>query len=178
MFTTSFTPPLYSSVHDQLPPPFGEISNSLRASNLAWLPPTVHSNYSERLWLHARAFLVALGNRPGWPGELKFKQLRTCLTYASSTYASSFAYASAKTRIQRCPCNCRWNLAVLYGWKPYDIWQRSRHCGGRLIANSWSSCSQAYGFAIITMYSWWQSGEIGCAYEFEISPKGGGSTEL
>jgi len=26
------------------------------------------------------------------------------------------------------------------------------------------SCSQAYGFATITMYSWWQPGEIGCAY--------------
>ena len=32
---------------------------------------------------------------------------------------------------------------------------------------SWTasgSYSQAYGFASITMYSWWQSGEIGCAY--------------
>ena len=47
-------------------PPFSErskISNSVRASNLAWLPPAVHSNYSERLWLHAWTFLVALENR-------------------------------------------------------------------------------------------------------------------
>ena len=53
-------------------PPFSErsrILNSVRASNLAWLPPTVHSNCSERLWLHARTFLVALGNRLSWPGE-------------------------------------------------------------------------------------------------------------
>ena len=55
--TTSFTPPLWRD------------SNSLRASKFAWLPPTAHSNYSERLWLHARTFLVALENRPGWPGE-------------------------------------------------------------------------------------------------------------
>ena len=26
------------------------------------------------------------------------------------------------------------------------------------------ACSQAYGFATITMYSWWQSSEIRCAY--------------
>ena len=65
-------PNLYTHLHDQLHPPFGErceISNSLRASNLAWLPLTVHSNCSERLWLHARAFLVSLGNRLGWSGE-------------------------------------------------------------------------------------------------------------
>ena len=33
------------------------------------LPLTVHSNCSERLWLRARTFLVALKNRLGWPGE-------------------------------------------------------------------------------------------------------------
>jgi len=27
-----------------------------------------------------------------------------------------------------------------------------------------SCCSQAYGFATITMYSWWQLSEIGCEY--------------
>jgi len=26
------------------------------------------------------------------------------------------------------------------------------------------SYSQAYGFTTITMYSWWQPGEIGCEY--------------
>jgi hypothetical protein len=46
-----------------------KILNSLRASDLAWLPPTVHSNCSERLWLRARTFLVAIGNRLGWLGE-------------------------------------------------------------------------------------------------------------
>ena len=42
-------------------------------------------------------------------------------TYVSSTYASSFAYASAKTQIQCCLCNCRRNLAISYGWEPHDI---------------------------------------------------------
>ena len=53
-------------------PSFSErskISNSVRASNLAGLPPTVHRNCSERLWLHAGTFLAALENRVGWPGE-------------------------------------------------------------------------------------------------------------
>jgi len=36
------------------------------------------------------------------------------------------------------------------------------------------SYSQAYGFASITMYSWWQSGEIGCAYRICNSLRGGG----
>jgi hypothetical protein len=42
---------------------------------------------------------------------------------------------------------------------------------------SWTasgSYSQAYGFASITMYSWWQLGEIGCPYRICNSPKGGG----
>jgi len=45
-------------------------SNSLRASNFAQSPPTLRGNCSERLWLHARAFLVVLENRLGWPGEV------------------------------------------------------------------------------------------------------------
>ena len=55
--------------------PFGErskISNSLRASDLAWLPPTVHGNCSEWLWLHAKTILVALENYSGWLGELSW----------------------------------------------------------------------------------------------------------
>ena len=54
-------------------PPFGEgskILNSVHASDLAWLPPTVHSNYSKRLWLHARTLLVALENYFSWLREL------------------------------------------------------------------------------------------------------------
>ena len=35
-------------------------------------PPTVHSNCSKRLWLHARAVLVTLENYSGWPGELSW----------------------------------------------------------------------------------------------------------
>ena len=48
--TTSFTPP------------FGErskILNSLRAPDLAWLPPAVHSNCSEAVSLAARTLLLA-----------------------------------------------------------------------------------------------------------------------
>jgi hypothetical protein len=79
--TTSFTPP------------FGEgskISNSLRASDLAWLPPTVHGNCSEWLWLHARAILVALENYSGWLGESNQSNLELA-TYASLIYASLFS---------------------------------------------------------------------------------------
>ena len=128
MFMTSFTPPFGES---------SKISNSLRASDLAWLPPTLDSNCSERLWLHLRTILVALENYSGWPKELSWlargvglKQLRTCLTYASLTYASSF---SLFCLCLHCLHNCRWNLVISYGWEPHDIWQRSRHCW-RLIA--------------------------------------------
>jgi hypothetical protein len=155
---------LYSDVHDQLPPPpFSECSkilNSVRASNLA-------SSCSERLWLHARTILVAMENYSGWLGELSWlargvelKQLRTCLAYASSTLRFlflSFAYASTKRE-----CNAVSTIAD-------ESWQYRR--GGNLTIltkittlQKQSSCSQAYGFATITMYSWWQPGEIGCAY--------------
>ena len=56
---------LQGCVRPASPPPFSErceISNSVPASNLAQLPPAVHSNCSERLWLHAKTFLVALEN--------------------------------------------------------------------------------------------------------------------
>jgi hypothetical protein len=126
---------LYTHLHDQLHPPFGErceISNSPRASNLAWLPPTVHSNCSEWLWLHARTFFGCPGESPWLARRIIFFRRRT-LPLLPLNYASVVA---AKTRIQRCLCNCRWNLAIPYGWKPHGIWQRSRYYGGRPIANS------------------------------------------
>ena len=142
-------------------PPFSEgskILNSVRASNLAWLPPTVYSNCSERLWLHARAVLVAMENYSGWPGESNSELAwRRSPTHISSTYASSFAYASAKTRIQSCLRNCRWNLAMSYRWKLTILTKIAT-------LQKQSSCSQACGFATITVYSWWQPGEIRCAY--------------
>ena len=49
-------------------PPFSERSE-FGTRIFAWLPPAVHSNCSERLWLHARTLLVALENRVGWPGD-------------------------------------------------------------------------------------------------------------
>ena len=114
--TTSFTPP-----------PFGErceIVNSVRVSNLAWLPPTVDSNYSEWLWLYARTFLVTIENRLGWPGESNW---RHTLPLLPLNYASHYSRQNANTTLslQR----YWWNLAVSYGQKPYDIWQRSRHYG-------------------------------------------------
>ena len=75
MCTTSFHPPFSEC---------SKILNSVRVSNLA-------SSCSERLWLHARTILVAIENYSSWLGELSWlargvelKQLRTCLTYASS----------------------------------------------------------------------------------------------
>ena len=83
MFTTSFYPSFSEC---------SKILHSVRASNLAWLPPAVHSNCSEWLWLHARTIF-------GCPGELfwlarrikleqfirfEVKQLRTDMTYALS----------------------------------------------------------------------------------------------
>ena len=57
---------LYSYVHDQLPPPSSKslFRYGTRACSIA------HSNCSERLWLYARAILVALENYSGWLGEL------------------------------------------------------------------------------------------------------------
>ena len=43
----------------------------------------------------------------------------------------------------------RWNLAISYGWKPYDIWQRSRHYGGRPIANR----GVRYDCSIVTTFN-------------------------
>ena len=61
MCMTSF----YSDVHDQLPPP----SENLRKILFRFGTRVV---YSERIYLHARAFLVALENYSGWPGELSW----------------------------------------------------------------------------------------------------------
>ena len=69
---------------------------------------------------------------------------------------------AAKTRVQRCLCR-----------EVDEIWQY--RTGGNLMTfnqdhgtaeeglQKQGSCSQAYGFATITMYSWWKSNEIGCA---------------
>ena len=106
-----------------------EILNSVRVSNLAWLPSTVDSNYSERLWLHARTFLVALVNRVGWPGESNWKHTLPLLPL---NHASAVAAKTPNTTLS--PQRGQWNLAILYGWKPHNIWQISRHGGGRPIA--------------------------------------------
>ena len=153
---------VYICMHIQLgarpasTPPFSEGSkflNSVRASDFAWLPPAVHSNCSERLWLHARTFLVALENRVRWPGESNWR--RTPSLFPFSTYASIVA---AKTRIQRC-LQLPMKFGNIVRVETSRYLTRSRHC-----RHGEGSCSQAYGFATITMYSWWQPSEIGCAY--------------
>ena len=153
LFTTSFHPPLQASCDFCTP------------FNFAWSPPTVHSNCSERLWLYARAILVVWEKRARllpFNDLLKFLpspprlhlRLRLCCGLTTA----------AKTRIQRS------NLVLSYGWKPHDIWQRWRYCGAW---TAWSSYSQARAFATIAMYSWWQSGAIGCVPNLK-SRSGGG----
>ena len=145
--TTSFTPPFSER---------SGILNSVRASNFAWLPPAVHSNCSEwtqgLFWLPWRIILVGQGSRievtQNLP-DVRFLDIRFLVL--------SFAYASTKRE-----CNAVSTIAD-------EGWQYRR--GGNLTIltkittlQKQSSCSQACGFATITMYSWWQPGEIGCAY--------------
>ena len=106
-------------------PPFSErskISNSVRASislDCHQLYIAIVANgcgYTQGpFWLPWRIILVGREN-----------QIQNLLddappTYVSSTYVSSFAYASAKTQIQRCLCNCRRNLAISYGWEAESL---------------------------------------------------------
>src|SRR6266705_2997087 len=95
----------------------------------------------------------------GCPGELfwlargivlgvEMKQLRTCLTYASSTHASSlfFARAHSKTLSLQLPMkfsNIVWVETSRYLIKITTLRK----------ADLEDSYSQAYGFATITMYS-------------------------
>jgi hypothetical protein len=104
---------------------------------------------------------VATRNCPSWPGESN----------------SEFAYVSIRGVTTP---NTRQNNAV--STIADEIWQY--RTGGNLTIfgkhhdtaeadrrQKQGSCSQAYGFATITMYSWWQLSEIGCASEFEISQR-------
>ena len=132
-------------------PPFSEcskFSNSVRASNLA-------SNCSERLWLHARTILVAMENYSSWPGEsnpelawrrspnVRFLNVRFLFCLRLSQNANT-------TLSLQFPSN-------VVPVETYDVDEDHT-------LQKQSSCSQACGFATITMYSWWQLGEIGCAY--------------
>ena len=104
--------------------------------------------------------MVALENRLSCPGDLLWLARRTKLkryTSSSPLLPHNYAYlVAAKTRIQHCLCR-----------EVDEIWQY--HTGGNLTIfdedhDTAGSCSQAYSFATITMYSWWQPSEIGCAY--------------
>ena len=72
-------------------------------------------------------------------------------------------------------------LRAARGTAIISLTQRSRHCGGKPIANtsnspgSGGSYSQAYGFATITMYSWWRSSEI--EWRTKIAARLGGGVE-
>ena len=57
----------------------------------------ITSNCSERLWLHARTFLVALENRLRWPGESNWR--RTLYLLPFSTYASIYGCQNANTTL-------------------------------------------------------------------------------
>ena len=89
----------YSDVHDQLPPPFGEGSkflNSVRASNLAWLPLTVHSNSSEAVCLAARTLLL---HRRDLRQYRKFPPVRYC--QISSAIAETALYSRSGRGISK-----------------------------------------------------------------------------
>ena len=134
-------------------PPFSEgskISNSLRASNLTWLPPTVHSNCSERLWLGCP------GEPPWLARRIKSKQLGTCLTYASSF--SLFCLCLRQNT------NTMLSLQLPMKFDNIVRVEPSRYLTKiTILRRKAGSCSQAFGFTTITMYSWWQPSEIGCA---------------
>ena len=110
------------------------------------------SCHGELFWLARGTILVGQGSRieatQNLP-DVRFLDIRFLVL--------SFAYASTKRE-----CNAVSTIAD-------ESWQYRR--GGNLTIltkittlQKQSSCSQACGFATITMYSWWQLGEIGCAY--------------
>jgi len=104
-------------------------------------------------------FLVALGNRLGWPGESNSSEdvrflfsplIMPPLWPPRREYNAVSAIADEIWQYRT-----GGNLTIFD--KDHDTAEegRSRTASG--------FCSQAYGFATITVYSWWQSGEIGCA---------------
>ena len=68
----------------------------------------VNSNCSERLWLHARAFLVTLENRLGWPGELSWRRAFPLfpLNYASVVAAKTQITTGVEAH------GCMWRCSV------------------------------------------------------------------
>ena len=94
----------------------------------------------------------------GCPGELFWlvKQLRTCLTYASSF--SLLAMPPPKREY-----NAISTIAMKFG---NTVWVKTSRYFDKdhATADREDSCSQAYDFATATIYSWWQSSEIGCVY--------------
>ena len=102
--------------------------------------------HGELFWLARGAVLVGQGSRikvtQNLP-DVRFLDIRFLFL--------SFTYASAKREYS--------TVSAIAD----EIWQYRR--GGNLTTlQKQGSCSQAYGFATITMYSWWQPGEIGYAY--------------
>jgi hypothetical protein len=109
--------------------------------------------------------LVALENYSGWPGESnwsKSEELRTCMTYAVFLSFLPMIPPEREYNTISAIADEIWqyrtggNLTIFN--KDHDTAEEGRS------RTALGSCSQAYGFATITMYSRWQPSEIGCAY--------------
>ena len=129
----------YSFVDGQLPPPPKASCDFCTPFNFAWLPPTVHSNCSERLWLYARAILVIWEKR-AW--LLPFNNLLKFLPPPAYTYAYAYVVdlqqlLKRKYSAQICHYRRGGNLMIFD--KDDDTVEREQ---------LWSSYSQAWNF-------WW-----------------------
>ena len=108
--------------------------------------------HGELFWLARGTVLVGQGSRIEATQNLpnvRFLDIRFLFL--------SFAYASAKREYNA--------VSAIAD----EVWQYRRGGNPTILTKitalqKQSSCSQAYGFATITMYSWWQPSEIGCAY--------------
>jgi hypothetical protein len=145
------------------PPPFGEIQ--IRYAHP--ISPGCHQLYvvivangcgytQGPFWLPWRIALV------GWENRIEAMKKLPDVRFLFSSLTTP-PFMAAKTRIQRCLCRevggiwqCRMGRNLMTFDKDHGTAEEG--------LQKQSSCSQAYGFATITMYSWWQPGEIGCAY--------------
>ena len=120
--------------------------------------------------------MVALGNRLSWPGE------------SNSSEDVRFLF-SPLTTPPLWPPKREYNAVSAIA---DEIWQY--RMGGNLtifnkdhdtaeegrsqVRQKQSSCSQAYGFATITMYSWWRFGEPAYRSEIYFFFRGGGQSRI
>ena len=93
-------------MYGQLHPPFSErceISNSVLASNLAQLPPAVHSNCSEAVCLAATTLLLAIGLLPQCRDLYQYRKVptHTILLNFSSSCRDCVEFAFWRRRRQK-----------------------------------------------------------------------------